>query len=368
MKNFKLSFAIVCAIIIGISFVGCEKENELLETQKVVEKSAVEEISAEIDYNNLTVADMPQLEVRDGMLYFEDAEQYFKAISIVGNMTHEELDKWEQELGFVSLRTIVHNAYEELLNAETEDDVYEIIGRNSEYLEIIIDEKGEQHVESIIDNPNFSSIINHNCLYLSSENVVKITKNYKLFFPINFLNKIININENDIIDLKNDDKITIHKYTIDETKTGCGQSTTGYVMKDERWCRNDRRCYIKMATYTDVESNRQYVYRSYVYVWGKRKITSCAWIQYRTNLTLTSSSNYTVKFIENSSFDWGIEYFSYVTVNRNYSWGFTITENLSSFFSYNPPPQPNQPYFTHYYGKASSSGVGSKWITISCPN
>ena len=92
MNKLKINLVILFAIIIGVSFVGCEKE--VLNTQKEVEEKAVVEKSAETNYDNLTVADMPQLEVRDGMLYFEDGEQYFKTIAIVGNMTHEELDKW----------------------------------------------------------------------------------------------------------------------------------------------------------------------------------------------------------------------------------------------------------------------------------
>ncbi len=49
---------------------------------------------------------MPDLKTVDGVLFFENSEDYFKTISIIPNMTEKELDEWETKLGFISVRTI----------------------------------------------------------------------------------------------------------------------------------------------------------------------------------------------------------------------------------------------------------------------
>ncbi len=49
MNKFKLSFAIIIAILIGTIFIGCEKENELISSENEAEENTVVEKSAEIN-------------------------------------------------------------------------------------------------------------------------------------------------------------------------------------------------------------------------------------------------------------------------------------------------------------------------------
>ena len=81
MTRIKLSFAILFAIIIGVGFASCEKENELLNTQdgeNNMQKNVEEQYSDII--------------VKNGMLNFKDKETFLMIYNTL-EQNHEEWNK-----------------------------------------------------------------------------------------------------------------------------------------------------------------------------------------------------------------------------------------------------------------------------------
>lgn len=314
----------------------------------------VEKCAEMQSFDNLTVADMPQLEVRDGILYFENAEQYFKTIAIVGNMNEEELNKWEQELGFVSLRSMQNKAMNELELVETERDDNNIISKYSNYIELTDDNE----IMPIVDDLIYSSIANQDGIYITNEMVNKISKNYLI------IGKKENTALAKEIDIKtlsvNDENFEYYQYYQNGSKS-C--DLDDYCERDGR-----RRCYVKLNIYRYVYyNNNVYTIRDYahVHVWGTKKKTFGGWRRYNTNLSFWNGKYAGDRRIWTSN-GWAWGPFGYY---GNWSGNANETKDLDRYrfiHSYYTSSYPSWPVYKYVRMTASSRGVGTKTANLVC--
>ena len=107
MNKLKINLVILFAIIIGVSFVGCEKE--MLKTQKNVEEQAGAE-----EYFQMT--DMPQFKIQKGILLFENEEDLGLALKVLSNIEYDDYLKWTENNNFISL----DNIYYKIMQAEND--------------------------------------------------------------------------------------------------------------------------------------------------------------------------------------------------------------------------------------------------------
>jgi hypothetical protein len=61
-------------------------------------------------------------------------------------MTEEELNKWEEKLGFISYRTLVNNAYKEFETLKSENEVDLFINSHKNLFYIKYDINGEKEI------------------------------------------------------------------------------------------------------------------------------------------------------------------------------------------------------------------------------
>ena len=331
-----------------------------------MEKNA-EAVASIESYENLTVADMPQLEVREGMLYFDNSEQYFKTIAIVSKMTDEELDKWEQGLGFVSLRTMQNKAYSELDKAKTREEIEQIVNNNKSIFRIIKNKESEEEIIELIEIPEYQAICNKDGLFVEDVMLTKIHENYSLHTNIKNKEDIRSLSNNDIEHYKKDKNYIVNQYVIDSKIEEVKNKSKREIHNKDRnhgwgyYQNNYRRCYIEFKAIREFSVDYTYTfsttrYFATVMVYGKKRVAG-VYIRYKTNLTLfdayfdvvgEAGISYEVDLPK-------IDKNNTRSIYRSYYYGQIIM---------NGPMHGPDFYFRYYGGEASSRGVGTGTIKI----
>ena len=314
------------------------------------EKKGVIENNEELQAEKLTIADMPEIEVKNGMLSFDSKEDFFKTISIIPNMTDEELDAWENKLGFISVRKKQNEFYQKLesYNTETvtEDDIQNLVNEYSDYFEIVQDENGEDEVSYIIDNPIYASIANSSLMYQTSDTVNKVLKNRILMTNISHIS--------DLNKPKNNKNISEFTYTNTYNKSSSQEKNADYI-RNESGCNRDRKVKIKMKTYMYAYNPGyggvyQYVWDVSVLVRGYRRYGCGAWINYKDPLDYKNVHGVIYVEYDTESFSipakslYGRKLYGHKSFTRNSGQGYYG--------------------FKKAHGEASSRGVGNNWAII----
>ena len=95
MNKLKINLVVLFAIIIGVGFVGCEKE--MLNTQK-------EEENAINNKNSIVQVEDFKMQVNNNMLVFETVEDYEKALNYLTKIEADDFKGWDSKLTFTSMR------------------------------------------------------------------------------------------------------------------------------------------------------------------------------------------------------------------------------------------------------------------------
>jgi hypothetical protein len=106
-------------------FVSCEKELPL--------KDALQETPSNNLLNSVSV------QVKDGILSFENVDEFHKVRRMLAEAPTEERINWERSMGFYSMQSEYEDILTELENAQTKEEYEEILYQNSHI--IYIDEE-----------------------------------------------------------------------------------------------------------------------------------------------------------------------------------------------------------------------------------
>ncbi len=368
MKKIRNSLILASVIFIfagGMFLTSCDK-TELVDSNENGLENVEEGTVATIEsYENLTVSNMPQLEVREGMLYFANSEQYFKTIAIVSKMSDEELDKWEQELGFVSLRTMQNKALDELESLEEEGIYSNVITKYSNYIKL-----KDNAIKRIVDDLIYSSIANQNGVYITGKVINKVIEEELISINIDGENILNNIDTK-----KTNGNVVSHTF-IAENKSNYGTSKSShYIRKKNR--RNYRRVNINIsiiwygAQFNYITGDWQHTWKLRSHVNGEAwNRWNSSWKEYNTTLSFKYGKGQVYGPVALDPFHGGWLYgaslfsawskssgrevkhlYEYKTINTTYS-----------PYSSRPP----SPYFKKVKIWGSSRGVGSEWAKINC--
>ncbi len=331
--------SIVLIVLTFVIFQSCEKK-QLIENNK-------NEVSDELSYS-----DMPELEIKDGMLYFDSEDEYFQTVRILPNMSEEELDQWEAKLGFLSVRTIQNNFYQELESLDeesvTEQEIENLVNKYKDYVEIVINEDGEREIVPFIDDAVYKGIANANLMYQTGNYINKV------FNGIIYSSSVEKINTIKELD-NNNHYLSNAKKFVYETKSKTAKMTATYI-RDEAWCSSDRKVKLEMKT-------RMYAFNpgyggDYQYVWevlanarGYKK-TACVWSNYKNSLEFKEV--YGEIYVSNNNQS------SFSIPNKSKKRVRSIEGRWAKTYS------SGQGYlgFVRAHGKASSRGVGNNWAII----
>jgi hypothetical protein len=338
-------FTFVCVSIAAIIITSCEKINNTLKTTG----------------SELIPTD--GISIKDGALSFETAELFFKTSEKLGAMSRSERDKWEQSIGFTSMRKELNAIFDEITKCENENEVAEIVSKNSDLVVMQGDD-----VVPIIESNAYSAISNREGIFYVEGVIHKVVANKIISSDdgsIETLNKALS-------NLKSAPKgVRIVEYlNKSDLKSGeCGTSKTAFVQTSDRKCDFELKTYKYYCTgccgnyYYRVKMEK--IIRNYrKNIWGNWKSynTICNYkeVAYTIVAPIVTGFNGTRSIFYYSPI---YQYFSYGVSDDEYAeftwWNFVGDQVQNSDI--------NTPAFDRVKGKASNRGVGDKsWAEIWC--
>lgn len=352
MNNLKFIFSTL--LIISVLFFSCQKEDSLTEITNETPET-FEQKSLELNYNNLTIADVPKIETFDKMLHFKDNNQYEKLTSILANSNETELDNWEKQIGFVSLRSIQNHIYDKLENVKSEIEIRNFLAKYDNVFELYLNEDNEQEIRPIVDGLVLPILINENGFFRVGNTVSKVTSDYIISTDITNYEMLKNITNKDAATIEDNEIFSVKKHTV-RSYRGCGHGSNASVTSGKR----------RVKIWFIVENNGSgniYRYDSGIKVRGYKKVLGI-WYWYKTNLTLYASE-YTVTYPSSFSNGWIYKEKDISVAHQSRETTVIRATKLLSSFYYNGSSYPSY-YFNSYDGSASSRGVGSNIVRLTC--
>ncbi len=339
MKKTKISLMAISALLtlIAVFATSCEKE-------KLQTNNQIQQQEKQLELESLTYQDMPELKVYEGMLCFESEEQFEKVISILSNMTEQELDEWEQKVGFTSLRTKYNNAYDELDNAISVQNKNDLIAKHSDLFKL---EKFGDDIRIVEKNisTSYKYISNTRRMFLVNDKAYKTIDNYLLETDKNNFDILINRNDiNNLPQCVKTNKIFLYSEDILNPITkGSSSNQYQYTYYDNAYhaygyfinIDTKRACYLKIDNCPFTLGGSYYELKT----WGEKKYLG-SYHRYKTNL--------------------GLKRIKVVVEGHTYGYKhYSATNSREIWKQYFYTPQSNccnDKPFTTYYVKATSRG------------
>lgn len=284
-------------------------------------------------------------------------------------MSDEELDAWEQKIGFNSYRSKLNKIYRNLDNAKSKSEAKRFLDKD--ILKIEKNRFNEKELIEIIDVPHLKAICNPDGLYRIGPSINKVMDNYCITAKkFKDLSKWKNYTEKDVDRLTNKKGYKVYRYvpSDDDNPGGGGSDDPKDQTIDEpdykggeariKNSSKTRACYIKFyRSYNVTFDAYQGYYRTTlsagVKAYGKKK-GWFGWRRYKTSLTLKDiSCNATFFGAESFSLD-------YRHKNNTRVIYFDHTEEYID-----DEPVQTVPFFNSFSGKATSRGVGANWVSLS---
>lgn len=286
-------------------------------------------------------------------------------------MTEIELDNWEKQLGFVSLRTIMNQAYLELNEAKTRADIDKIVTANKCVFKLIKNNQNEDEIIEIIKAPVYLAICNSKGIFIENEKVTKVTRTYTLQTNVKNISKIETFSDDNIESFQNKKEYSICKYILDENIEELNPSDKGSDVTESltkyhglKYHENNRRrCYIDFSAVNLRGTSADYkytisTYYSIVSIYGKKRVLG-VYYRYNTDLTLFNAS---FGVARTDGLNWPEVSLSTINaddtreIKRSYYYG-TISTLIPNW-------TPTM-YYSSYNGKATSRGIGTETVEIS---
>ena len=344
----------------------------------------------------------------NGVANFNTPEELFDFLDKSSTMTDEELEQWEVKNDFISQRSILNEAYSKLSGAVTEEEVYDVLDKYKNVLQIVNDV-----IVPKLDLSHYNIIVNKDGIYSVGNMVFKVTTNkqygvtkryYKILYSSNLSNmgienqvyvSPINIpyfNENGGNSSARepfDDGDPPPPPPADPPPVVCGYFYDKDYIKNVSGCVNDRKLYVKVYTYylhtaywesLDGVSYLSQYWKPFFYsgVFGYKNSLLCNWNSYETSIQVRNY-HHVVR-----GFEWVTPYVSgnyktnaspkyYEITNDDYN-SPTDTYSIQDLLSVHKDFVKNEPElvldypqdFRSVHIEASSRGIGDYWLVIDC--
>ncbi len=343
--------SVLAIVLISIGFIGCKKEiGEYLPNNNTQEDSLP-----------LTISGIPKVKVENGMLSFENKEQFFKTINILSKASYKEIQNWESAIGFESLYTIQQDALSELDSNSTEANLQIWLKKHRNLFKKMMNKDKEEEIVPINDSYVYALICNRNNIYKIESNIYYISKNKVTIIPAS------NIKSENLQEISRNKKNYI-SFDIENNKSVKYDKPTRHIaiaIRDERGCRNDRKVKIENTlVYYYIYNNGVFYYNITVNteVKGYTKL-SCIWRSYNTTLQYRNVKGEVYYNNANSYKSF------YIGARISYSntrslTGSSLIKSGTTTSSSTLVNMLSNVYFKKDYGEATSRGVGNLWAVI----
>lgn len=335
---------ISAVIILAITLNSCEKQELQIEEQ-------TQDVQNSID--NLTIANLPQISVKSGIIYFNNVDDYLKTINILASMNEDEKNRWEDKIGLISIRRIQNELLDELETLKTSEQQNEFVKTNSKYLEFK-EINGETYLDVKFNNPISNAINNGDNMFIIGDTVYKKIDNYIVHGKFNSEN---------IESLKKLNVDNIEQTNLEYYFTNNNQKSSSAHLKSVTNSQNTRKVTFELG-YEDHYTGYSYYTNVYYTVIGYKRYFN-RWNRYRTVLNQTGISG-TMNFpYYTNDLIHGIQLH-----NKFINFNFNAASNKARQISDWKCLKSQRASFIHddfinTYGKASSRGVGNNYAVIS---
>lgn len=336
---------ILCVCLTALFITSCEKNNDNIKP---------------INSNQLLTEG---ISIKEGALSFETVHSFFKTTELLGSMTPDERDAWESAIGFTSMRKELNTIFKNLSECESENEVSNIISKNSD----LVVKQGED-VVPIIKSSIYPAICNREGIFYVDGVIHKVIVDQIVTSTdgkIETIKKSLKANKPATKDVKFID-------LLNETtsKSGeCGSEKTA-------WAQNsDRRCMLKISvekTYCEgCCGNYYYQNNVHMRIYNEKKNWLGRWRGYQSTCYYEDIA-YTVIAPVVTDFDGARSIFHYAPITNFIPMGQSSGqwENYNVWWSAGDKVQNsdiNSPAFDRVKGKAKNSGMSlSTWAEINC--
>lgn len=343
MRNFFYLFTVVLSTI-AIIIAGCEKEIDT---------------SPNIDDNKTKAED--KLVVKNGMLSFSSQKLFEETREMITHMSEDELNIWEADLGFMSLRTKQNKVLDELDMVDTDEEVYSILSENPNLFQIVEDRNQEPELAEIVDDKVYTALADINGMYVVENTTYKVLKDVVLVADNENYEQLLKVNDNNFDEYKNESWLKIiEDEPNNRLKSSCSEcgvtDITVDVIKNKSWCKNDRK--VKLTAKVDgkqYDFPTEYKIKATITVRGYRK-RGCVWVIYKTDLYYEDVAMQVYTSQGTFSFNFPDGYKSDTRKLEKTETVATISGGYQGVYN-----------FKDIYASASSRGVGNRWAIIDCP-
>lgn len=298
---------------------------------------------------------------KNNALHFQSPDAFFEISKQLVEMSKEEKDQWEQQLGFTSMRTELNSIFEQLENVETEAEMNNIIAANNDLIHIV-----DETILPIIKSDTYASVINREGIFYV-ENVIHKLNGQKIASvengDIESVTKALKSNSTPDVE-----GINVVEYNVNNDLRGvCGTSKTAWYNTSNRKCDFKMNTFIYYCSGCCGNSYQQVQVESKIWnykkSWGK-------WKSYKTSATMKNRA-YTVSVPIVTAFNGVSSVFHYEDVTH-----YLPTESTPSDWSTMTRTNfiGNQvqnasitsPSFSRVKGEATNRGIGDNWADILC--
>jgi hypothetical protein len=280
----------------ALAFVGCKK---------------VEEINAELTNGELIQKSFHG----EPMLSFKDFDELYDVLNKTYSYTLEELEKYEESIGFNSFGKLADQAMRPILNDVqnkklTAGEVPQVLSRNSDFLQMA-DKNGESFCETKYYLSPFIYVMNRNGMFQVGKTCFKVFEGGHIYCDAEYYDELLNLTEDDFTKALSgtdvllgigDGNIGTFPYTPDGgggSGSG-GGSGNGYGQTYEKYAKNaddDERVYVRISY---GEGMRRMVAGCLrieggyleAKTWGKHKCLAIWWNSHRTHSQNISATLY----------------------------------------------------------------------------
>ena len=110
------------------------------------------------------------------ILTFSSIEDVSEKLANVITMSSDELRDYEESKGYISYGRKCEEIFQsvDFDSFQTQDEIFEFVAENSDYLELVTDQNGDVYLETKLRNNEYRYIVNEDKMYVINDRVYKV--------------------------------------------------------------------------------------------------------------------------------------------------------------------------------------------------
>jgi len=345
MKNKSLIFStvfFVATILAAFVFNSCKKD--------------------EMDLPKNEAKSNAEIQLKNGALSFQTVDAFFETSGKLGAMTEKERQDWETSIGFVSLKSELINVFQQIENADDEEEVNQIVASNKDLVKEV---NGE--VFPIFESDSYAAITNKRGVFYVEGVIHKVEGGRIASSEDGSELTVTNALRGDLKSLGNGIKVIDYISNSNE-KSACGTRMSAYREHSKRKCDFEIKTYKYYCA--GCCGNYYYQVKAVSIIRNYKKNWRGKWKSYNTACSM-KDRGYTISVPIVTGYNGTHSEFQYQDVTHTFGLSNSSHDCATmTRWSYVGDRVQNinisTPSFSRVKGKATNRGIGNRWAVINC--